>query len=302
LAVLHIINSAFLVIMLWATSLGLGMQFTLQQILAPFKSVRLMSLAVLLNVVAVPLIAWVLTEAFRVDAGYATGILLIAFASAAPSSLKLAQIARGDVPFAVSLVVLLSVLNVAAIPLWSALLLPSNVSIDPREVASTLLVNILLPLGIGLLINDRYAEQAKDWAPQLNKLSTLALLIVIVSSVVVDFTTILALLGSFSILAGVLLVIITFVAGYYLGGPDERLRRVTSTVSGCRAAGPALLIATESFPTDPKVTAGVIAVGVLASLLPAIVALEWGRRSAAEQAPTTSANASHYESVTPPRQ
>jgi predicted Na+-dependent transporter len=288
--------------MLWATSLGLGMQFTLQQILAPFKSVRLMSLAVLLNAVAVPLIAWGLTKAFRVDPGYATGILLIAFASAAPASLKLAQIARGDVPFAVSLVVLLSVLNIAAIPLWSALLMPSSVSIDPREVASTLLANILLPLGIGLLINARYAEQAKDWAPQLNKLATLALLIVIVSSIVVDFTTILTLFGSFAILAGILLVLIAFMLGYFLGGSDERVRRVTGTVTGCRAAGPALLIATESFPADPKVTAGVIAVGVIASLLPAIVAMEWGRRSAEEQDATVSANASQYESVSPRRQ
>jgi predicted Na+-dependent transporter len=85
MVVLHIINSAFLIIMLWATSLSLGMQFTIQQILAPFRRARLMSIAVLLNVVVVPLIAWGLTRAFRIDPGYATGILLVAFASAAPA-------------------------------------------------------------------------------------------------------------------------------------------------------------------------------------------------------------------------
>ncbi|HEY7123594.1 MAG TPA: hypothetical protein VH540_06545, partial [Ktedonobacterales bacterium] len=62
MAFLHLINSVFLVLMLWATSLGLGMQFTLQEILAPLKRVRLMGLAVLLNVVVVPLIAWGLTR------------------------------------------------------------------------------------------------------------------------------------------------------------------------------------------------------------------------------------------------
>src|SRR6185437_1810366 len=114
--------------------------------------------------------------------------------------------------------------------------MPSSVSIDPREVASTLLANILLPLGIGLLINARYAEQANDWAPQLNKLATLALLIAIVSSIIVDFTAILTLFGSFAILAGILMVLIAFMLGYFLGGSDERLRRVTGTVTGCRAA------------------------------------------------------------------
>ena len=279
MAVLHIINSVFLVLMLWATSLGLGMQFTLQQILAPLKRVRLMGLAVLLNVVAVPLIAWGLTKALPIDPGYATGILLVAFASAAPASLKLAQIGRGDLPYAVSLVVLLSVLNIAAIPLWSALLKPSGVSINPLEVASTLLVNVLLPLFIGLLIKARYADQAREWAPPLNKLSTLALLIVLVSSIVVDFSTLLTLISSFAILAGILLVLLAFV----LGGADQASRRVTGTVTGSRAVGPALLIATQSFPTDPNVTAGVLAVGLLGSFLPAIVALEWGRRSAVER-------------------
>ena len=34
-------------------------------------------------------------------------------------------------------------------------------------------------------------------------------------------------------------------------------------MTGSRAVGPALLIATQSFPTDAKVTAGVIAVGLI---------------------------------------
>lgn len=283
MAVLYIMNSAFLVIMLWATSLGLGTQFTLQQILAPFKRVGLMGIAVLLNVVVVPLIGWSLTKMFSINPGYAIGIMLVAFAAAAPASLKLAQIERGNVPYAVSLVVLLSVLNIAVIPLWSALLMPSGVSINPLQIASTLLINVLLPLFIGMLIKARYEEQAREWAPPLNKLSTLALLIVIASSIVVDFSTLLTLIGSFAILAGILLVLIAFILGYFLGGSDLASRRVTGTVTGSRAVGPALLIATQSFPTDPQVTAGVIAVGLIGSLLPAIVAMEWGRRSAVEQ-------------------
>src|SRR5262249_35095833 len=133
MAVLEILNSVFLVIMLWATSLGLGMQFTLQEILAPLKRVRLMALSVLLNGLVVPLIAWALTKALPVSPGYAAGILLVGFASAAPASLKLAQIGRGDLPYAVSLVVLLSVLNIAAIPLWAALLMPRGVRINPLD-------------------------------------------------------------------------------------------------------------------------------------------------------------------------
>src|SRR5215813_2031491 len=223
MAILHTINSAFLVIMLWATSLGLGMQFTLLQILAPFKRMRLVAMAVALNLIVVPIIGWGLTKVVSIDPGYATGILLVAFASAAPASLKCAQIGRGDVPLAVSLVVLLSVLNIAAIPLWSAFLMPSHVSIKPLEVVSTLLVNVLLPLGIGLVIKARYEHEAGESAPAMTRLSTLALVIVIASSIAVDFTTLVALIGSFAILAGFVLVLIGLLLGYVLGGYDQPL-------------------------------------------------------------------------------
>ena len=63
MAILHTINSAFLVILLWATSLSLGMQFTLLQILAPFKRMRLVGMAVALNLIVVPVIGWGLTRA-----------------------------------------------------------------------------------------------------------------------------------------------------------------------------------------------------------------------------------------------
>ena len=277
MAILHTINSAFLVILLWATSLGLGMQFTLLEILAPFKRVRLVGMAVALNLIVVPIVGWGLTRALPIDPRYATGMLLVAFASAAPASLKFAQIGRSDVPLAVSLVVLLSVLNIAAIPLWSALLMPSHVSIKPLDVASTLLVNVLLPLGIGLVIKARYEHEAGEWAPAMTRLSTLALVIVIASSIVVDFTTLVALVGSFAILAGFVLVLIALLLGYVLGGYDRPSRRTTATVTGSRAVGPALLIATQSFPTDPKATAGVVAVGLIGLLIPAIVAMEWAR-------------------------
>src|SRR5262249_53333188 len=138
-----------------ATSWVWGTHSTQRQILAPFKRMGLVEMAVALNLIVAPITGWGLTRVVPMDPGYAPGIWLVAFAPAAPASLKFAQIGRGDVPLAVSLVVLLSVLNIAAIPLWSALLMPSHVSIKPLDVASTLLVNVLPPLRIGLSIKPR---------------------------------------------------------------------------------------------------------------------------------------------------
>jgi predicted Na+-dependent transporter len=59
-------------------------------------------------------------------------------------------------------VVLLSVLTLAALPLWSASLMPGGVRVNPLQVASTLLLNVLLPLCIGLFIKARYEAQARE--------------------------------------------------------------------------------------------------------------------------------------------
>ena len=277
----QLITNVLLTIMLWATGLGLGMQFTLPQILAPLKQTTLIIIAVALNIIVMPLITWGLTLLFHVDPAYATGILLTTFSMAAPLGLKFTAGARGDVPYAIALVVLLQVLNVISIPLWAALLLPGSVAINPLQVVSTLVIDVLIPLGIGLFIKARYAEYAAEWAPGLGSVSTWALILVIVLTIIADLSVLLSLIGSLALLVSILMFVIAFALGYVLLGRQETEKRTGAIVTATRAAGPALLIANQSFPTEPKVIAGAVAVGVIVTVLPIFAMMEWGKHQPA---------------------
>ena len=74
---------------------------------------------------------------------------------------------------------------------------------------------------------------------------------------------------------------VSMVAGYFVA-TDAPSRRVTSIISGMRAVGPALAIASSAFAGNATVIATVIVLGIL-SFLPFGVAIAWGKRLGSEQ-------------------
>ena len=91
-------------------------------------------------------------------------MLLLGAAAGAPFLPKLAEIARGNLAFAVGMMVLLMVASVGYLPLVLPLLLP-EVSVDPAKIARSLVLLMLLPLGIGLAVNARHGSVATRVKP-----------------------------------------------------------------------------------------------------------------------------------------
>ena len=85
------------------------------------------------------------------------GLLLLGAAAGAPFLPKLAQLARGDVGFAVGLMVLLMVMTIGYLPLALPFMLP-GVTVDPWAIAKSLLLLMLLPLGSGSGSNARLPD------------------------------------------------------------------------------------------------------------------------------------------------
>lgn len=272
-----LLQNVLMLVFLWAMNLGQGMSFTIQQIMAPFKRITIILLAVLLNSILIPLLYWGLTMVLPMGQDFAIGFMLVGFAAAAPFAIKAAVVENGDVPLMIGLVVLLGVLNVVFIPLWSALLMPAGTTVDVMSIATTLVVLVLLPLAVGLLIRARWPEHAKEWAPDANKLSSLMLVLLIALMVVTSWQSILSILGNLVLVGAVIAILLSMLVGYFFGGKELASRRTVATVSGMRAVGPALAIATSAFGDNPAVSSVVIVLGIL-SFLPLGVAIEWGKR------------------------
>lgn len=268
----HLITLVFVVSTMTATGLGLK----LNEIIEPLKDRRLVLRSLLVNFVLVPLFALLIIKLLPLKESIATGLLLLALAPGEPVLPKLAKIAKVNVGFSVGLAVLLIVGTIFYVPLVFPLFV-SGVEINTFLIARELIVLMLLPLVFGLVLNARYEGVSKLLLPTLEQTSNITLILVTALLLFVNFGHVVGLIGTFGILAMLLLFASGYGAGYLFGGPDRDKRLVLAMGTPLRNIPAPLLIATQNFD-DPNVAVMVVVASVLlAAMLP--VAGEMGRQS-----------------------
>ena len=244
-----------------SSMLAMGVGLTIAQIIEPLRNPRLIVFALLSNFVLMPLCAFALSALLQLDQPLGVGMLLLGCAAGAPFLPKLAEIAKGNLPFAVGTMVLLMVITVGYLPMVLPLLLP-GVSVNPAKIAQSLVLLMLLPLGVGLALRSRYAEMAARVKPVLDKLSNISLILLVLLITAANLDKVLEVFGTRGILASVLFITLGFGIGWLLGGPSNDTRRVLALGTAQRNIAAALVVATQSF-SDPRVVVMVIVVAIV---------------------------------------
>ncbi|MFN2197354.1 MAG: bile acid:sodium symporter family protein [Anaerolineales bacterium] len=229
-----------------SSMLAMGLSLTLAQIAQPLKNARLVILALLANFVLVPLLAYVITLVIPLDQPLQIGLIVLATAAGAPFLPKLVQGARGDVAFGVGLMVLLMVVTIGYIPLVLPLLLP-GVQVSPWDIAKSLIVLMLVPLAIGLLIKSHSPDSAEHWQGVMNRVSGLAILVLLVVGLGLNVSNILSLVGTGGLLALLLFIVGSLVLGFVLGGSNPGMRSVMGLGTGQRNVSAAIVVAAQNF-------------------------------------------------------
>jgi predicted Na+-dependent transporter len=157
-----------------ASMAALGLSLSVGQIVQLLRNGRLVAMALLANFVLTPALAFAIKAVIPMEEGYAIGLILLATAAGAPFLPKLVQVAKGAVVSSVGVMVLLMIATVVYMPLVLPLLLP-GVAINPLDIASSLVVLMLIPLAIGLFIKSRYGTLAESLQPSLAQISNMGL-------------------------------------------------------------------------------------------------------------------------------
>jgi len=248
--------------------MAMGVGFTVRQIIDSLRDVRLVLLALLANFVAMPLGALALDKMLRLDEPLGVGLLLLGAAAGAPFLPKLTELAKGNLPFAVGLMVLMSVGTVAYLPVVLPLLLP-GATVNSGKIAGWLFLLTLLPLAAGLALRAWREGVAARVKPVLDWVSNVILVPMVLLLAVANIDKILHVFGTRGILAGLLLIALGFGIGWMIGGPGNDRRRTLALGTGQRNIAAALVVASESFD-DPSVVIMVIVVTIvgLLTLLP----------------------------------
>ena len=258
-------TSVAMLIFVLSSMLAMGLGLTVSHIITPLRNARLVALSLLANFVLMPLAAVALAARLRLDQPLGVGLLLLGTAAGAPFLPKLAQIAKGNLAFAVGLMVLLMVVTVGYLPLVLPVLLP-GVSVNPAKIARSLLLLMLLPLAGALAVKARFAVAAARTKPVLDRVSNLSLILLVVLITVTNINNVLDVFGTHGILAGLLFIAVGFGIGWLLGGPGMDTRRVLALGTAQRNIAAALVVGSQSF-SDPKVVVMVVVVAIVSLLV-----------------------------------
>ena len=258
---------------------SMGLSLKMKQIIAPLKDVKQVALALVVNFILVPILAYLITSLLPLDESLRIGLILLSTAAGAPFLPKLAEVAKGNIAFSVGLMVLLMIVTIIYLPIVLPLLL-GGVEVSPWDIAQSLIVMMLIPLAIGLFINARYEETAAKIQPTFGQASNIAILVLTVLGLVLNFKDMIGLVGSWGILAGIIFIVGAAAIGYFLGGSDSGIKNVMGLGAGQRNISAALVVAGQNFDMDVITYLMVISVVGLVILMP--LAGELGKRRQAE--------------------
>ncbi|WP_052863037.1 bile acid:sodium symporter [Streptomyces niger] len=284
--------TAITVIFIAATMFAAGLGTTAAALRSALTNLPLLLLALLTNLVIVPLLGWGVGALFSLPTAAFIALVLVASSPGGPFGAKLAMVQNGDVVTGAAMQVLLATVgSLTFAPTANAILSSTDigqaVSLDVATLVATVALLQLLPFTVGLLLRHYAAPTAQAWHPPAGRVSNVTFLIVLAGMLLGNWRDVLALLGSRTLLAGLILATAAFAAGtLFATGPPAR-RTTMGGVAAVRNAGPALAAIGLAFANQPAILGALAAILLsgLAAALPIVAVLNHrrSRPTASEQ-------------------
>jgi bile acid:Na+ symporter, BASS family len=215
-----IITTLFLPIALGIIMLGLGLSLTLEDFKRVTKYPRAMAIALVCQMVLLPLLCFALVIAFGLNPMLAVGMMLLAASPGGATANLYSHLSNGDVALNITLTAVNSVLTLFTLPLIV------NFSLDyflesgqyiPMQFKKVLEVFaiVLVPVAIGMLVKSKSPSFAARMDKPVKILSALLLLALIVSVTIREKQV---LVDNFSALGLPILLfnVLSMAAGYYI--------------------------------------------------------------------------------------
>ncbi len=261
--------------------LSIGLSATFAELAAVIGQRRLIIQAVIANYLCVPAVAVVLLLLFQAQPMVAAGFLIAAVCPGAPYGPPFTALAKGNVPVAVGLMIMLTASSAILAPLLLRSLLPlvatgsEALDIDAGTMIRVLLVVQLLPLVAGLMFRHWCPKAAIRVLRPVNLVSMVLNVAMIGLIITVQFRT-LANIPLRGFLGMAALVAAALAIGWLLGNHDGGNRRTMAFTTAVRNVGVALAIATSSFAGTPAITT-TLTFALFQTIIVALVAVAWGR-------------------------
>ena len=230
--------------------LSIGLRVTGHEMLEVLRNRALLVRALVANCVLIPGIGLLLVNMLPLSPDASVGILLLAAIPGTPIALQFNRKVKTRLAFAALMTFVLSLVSILLTPL-AVEVMPRIVQRSERPIRE-LIVSILLyiaaPLCTGLWVGQRVPRIAPRLILPLEILATALFAFLMLETRLARRTALVAIAGRETILAMFLLLVISMLIGWFVGGPDGESRRVLATATGMRSVIVVLYVARYCFP------------------------------------------------------
>jgi len=231
--------------------LAIGLETDLKAALAPLRDLRFVVTALLLDSLFCPAFAWLISRLLPLAPPYATGLLLIGLAPAAPFLPIMVRRAGGDLAYAAAFMLIAVVDTVLLMPFAVPLIVP-GLSVDPWTVAKPLLLLLFLPMAAGMAVKT-VAPFVAVWLLKIVRpIASAATGLLLAAVGLRYFEDFVGTLGSYAIAAQLIYAVGLVLGSHALGAGMPACRRSVLSLGACSrnlGAALALLLVT---PADPR--------------------------------------------------
>jgi predicted Na+-dependent transporter len=263
------------------------METTRGEIITALNDRRRMGLALLANLVIVPILGFVLVRLFDLRPELRIGLMMLAVSPGGLFALQFARISKGNRVFAVALLIILSILAILITPVLAYWFFYREGPIGGPLAWLVVLFSFLVagPLLVGRALQMRFPEVALKLGRRLG-LFSIALFIMAALLSGRFKTPALKVIGADDIVATVVLTVTCWAVGWILGGPEIKNRKVLAISTAMRNFGVCVPLANHYFSGNEGVIASIFAYSAISIPMNMVFALVIGRtlRDAADGA------------------
>ena len=269
----------WIVYLLGAVMFCMGVSLTLADFKRALSNYWVLLLGLSLQFILMPLIAWQLSTLAGIGIVLTTGMLLVGSVPGGTASNVICYLSKGDVALSITLTAISTCLAIVATPLLVYLYLHKSIEIPVQKMMLSIFYIVLLPVGIGVLLN-RYIplliKPVQLFGADISIVVICFIIAIIVALNRENLSTVSPLL-LFLVLAHNLLGLL---AGYLATLLLTRDRRISKTIAievGMQNSGLAVALAVKFFSATAALPGALFS--ILHNVTGSLLASYWAKTS-----------------------
>lgn len=229
---------------------GMGLTMKLSDFAVVFSRPRDVIIGCFAQFTIMPLLAFALGKLFGLNTELMVGVLLVGTCPGGTSSNVITYLSKGDTALSVGMTSVSTLLAPFLTPALTYLYLRTSVSVDVKSMFISILQVVIMPIGLGLVINKLFGKYTAKIIYALPAVSVTAICLIVAAVVSHNSAKILST-GALIFAIVILHNLLGYLCGYMIGilfKMDLPRKKAVSIEIGMQNSGLATTLAASAFP------------------------------------------------------